>query len=453
MNPHSARSAAARRIALPATLAVCLFALFATVPAAHAAPGDLAWAKSYDGVGQNLDYFSAVVPAPNGGVYVAGLTVDTTADFIVVRYDALGGRPWLHTYDGPQQGPDYANDAAVDRHGNLIAVGQVDSPSTKMAVLKYAPSGQRRWVRIYDDPASSAEAATGVAVDQAGNEYVVGTSRGATSGPDIILVKYSAAGALRWVRHYSAPGNDIDQPSGVALDAYGNVYVTGFSYASGNYDIVTLKYDSSGHRRWVRRWDGPAGGDDLAWAIAVTGSGTVYVAGRAGGVSSGGDAVVLKYGSGGTLKWSRARSGPGANIDEYLALTLMGNGDVVATGTIYNAAVDVLTTRFTSSGGTRWQRTYDGPDGLDDVGNRVTHGPRGAIYVAGFSFGSATGGDVLTLKYSGAGVPRWDRRYTSSPAVSSDYDRDLALSAGALYVAGSQQGGVSSDALLLKYVP
>ncbi|KPK99364.1 MAG: hypothetical protein AMJ91_08120, partial [candidate division Zixibacteria bacterium SM23_73_3] len=87
-----------------------------------------------------------------------------------------------------------------------------------------------------------------------------------------------------WVRTYNGPGNSTDETNDMAVDASGNVYVTGWSVGTGtDMDYATIKYYPDGDTAWVRRYNGPANGSDQAWALALDGSNNVYVVGRAQG--------------------------------------------------------------------------------------------------------------------------------------------------------------------------
>lgn len=429
----------------------------ATAHAAFAASGDLAWQRIYNDPANGSDWFQAAAPAPNGGIYVAGAVFTAHGDILVARYDATGRRRWLHTRNGSADVNDAAFATVADRRGNLIVAGFVNAGvKAAAAVIKYGPGGQLKWARTFDDPASTGEAASIAAIDRAGNVYVAGYANNGTSGydSDIILIKYSPTGVRRWVRRYTGPGNNTDMPNDIACDAAGNVYVTGSSYfgPAAAY-VVTLKYDPAGHRRWVRL-AGTGAGIDAGTAIAVTAAGAVYVAGQTTGTASGVDAVVLKYSTRGVLRWSRTRSSSGASFDNYTDIVLTSDRDVVATGTYYGGPAnggDTLLARLSPDGSTRWVRTYNGPDSLDDEGLFVARGPSGAFFVAGQSLGTASSGDTLTLKYSRDGRLRWARRYTSD-GLNFDFTHALAVNGG-VYVAGDVSPSSGRDAALLKYRP
>jgi hypothetical protein len=84
------------------------------------------------------------------------------------------------------------------------------------------------------------------------------------------------------------------------LDAAGNVYVTGSSPGivdiNGFYhsDIVTIKYDTDGNEMWLARYNGPDNYDDGAAALAVDAAGNVNVTGYSVGWSTNSDYVTIK---------------------------------------------------------------------------------------------------------------------------------------------------------------
>src|SRR5437867_4810009 len=63
------------------------------------------------------------------------------------------------------------------------------------------------------------------------------------TGSDYATVEYDSAGVQRSVALYNGPGNSSDIASSIAIDSFGNAFVTGQSYGgvTGN-DYATIKY-------------------------------------------------------------------------------------------------------------------------------------------------------------------------------------------------------------------
>jgi len=443
--------AAARRLLLLG-LALCAAALVVGVPLAHAAPGDLAWQRTYNGTGNGEDVFTSLAPAPNGGVYVAGYTFVSNEDFVAARYDASGHRRWLRTYNGSGDGFDQLT-AAAAAGKDLVVVGYSPTASGSVVtlIIKYSPGGKRLWVRAFGSSTQIPDVAQSVAVDRAGDIYVAATEYDPATSYNMALAKYSSSGSRRWVRRYAGTGEDL--VNDLALDAAGDAYVTGTSFAAATgFDALTIKYNAAGRRRWTRRFDGGLARDESGAAIAV-GRTRVYVAGSGSDGSGGLETLLLEYTRAGTLTGSTSSGGAPGTVDLYQDLTLLSNRRPVAVGELYLGSTnleDMLIDAFTPSGSGAWRQTYNGKASENDGAHHVAAGPAGTVYVVGTSQ-TAAGSDIVTQKFGSSGTPLWAATY--SGAGGGDQDYALLVRAGSVYVAGSQQAGASDDGFLLRYRP
>ena len=97
--------------------------------------------------------------------------------------------------------------------------------------------------------------AWGMAIDAVGNVYVTGSYVSGT-GSDYLTVKYDTNGKQLWSARYDGPSH-FDIPRVIKLDQAGNVYVTGSSAGTKGFDYLTVKYDPNGNELWTARYDGP----------------------------------------------------------------------------------------------------------------------------------------------------------------------------------------------------
>ena len=130
-----------------------------------------------------------------------------------------------------------------------------------------------------------------MAVDAGGNVYVTGRSFGSLSGSDYATIAYSGAGQPLWTNRYDGPGNGGDAANALAVDASGNVVVTGWSDNAGGvyWDYATVAYSSDGKPLWTKRYNGPGNRREEPGGVAVDPSGNVYVTGFSEALGSGDD--------------------------------------------------------------------------------------------------------------------------------------------------------------------
>lgn len=234
-------------------------------------------------------------------------------------------------------------------------------------------------------------------------------------------------------------GPTDDAANGVAVDANGNTYITGYYTGTavfgsqsiaeyGGGDLFVVKLNVAGDVQWVRRAGG-ASYLDLGNAIAVDDSANVYITGGFRGTAAFGsgnlisntnsvDAFILKYDTNGNFKWA-SRTG-GQLTDEAKDIVLDGNGNGYITG-YFNGSFTVGSSTLTSAGGkdyfvakfsTNTGTFISGMSGggtADDEGKTIAFDGTN-INVAGSFQGTATfgsetaasvgGTDIFLAKYS-----------------------------------------------------
>ena len=272
-------------------------------------------------------------------------------------------------------------------------------------------------------------------------------------------------------------GGADDYSRSIALDADGNIYVTGNSAEAwtcalvactvnpytGDYDAFVAKLDgTTGDLLW-NTFLGGAGLDD-SMGIAVDNVGNVYVSGYStqtwgtplrdfGGGSADGFTAKLDAASG-TLTWHTFLGG--TEIDRSWGVAVDGTGNVYVTGNsiaawscspvactvgTFNGMEDAFTAKLDSSGALQWN-TFLGGAGTD-VGYGLTVDGGGNIYISGYStetWGAppqAHSGDSdgFAAKLNSSGALTWN---TFLGGAGTDLGYGISLDAGgSIYVAGT----------------
>jgi len=310
------------------------------------------------------------------------------------------------------------------------------------------------WFRLYDGAAHLDDVAHTLARDTSGNLYVAGSTTTVSGTTDILLLKYSADGALQWQATADPSAGGDDQALALVLDGAGNAILAGSARAGYDADLVVLKYTPAGALAWQRTFVGTTASDDGAVAIATDGANRIVVLGSTFSSTTGADFLLLQYSADGTLTWQVTIDGGAAAADYPTALAVNSTGDAVATGfsTRSDLTTDVLTIRCTASGTVAWSRLYAGSASDDDWGLDVVLDATGNTYVTGFVETGAASADCVTLKYASDGSLAWDRVFDGS---LQDHDSGHAIAvdtSGNVYVGGATRDAAGAfDFLVLAY--
>ncbi|TDN39155.1 T9SS type A sorting domain-containing protein [Hymenobacter sp. UV11] len=426
-----------------------------------------AWVARYDGPAgfraQSYDYGRVVAVDATGNVFVTGTSATGPSDYVTIKYAPGGQQLWVARYDGPAgRQADEPHALVVDAAGNAYVTGNSPDASGRSdwATIKYSPSGEQLWVARYASPNNGDDNAYGLAVDAAGNVFVTGDSNGTDPNGDFLTIKYSPAGQPLWLARFDRPGGGRDFAQALALDATGNVYVTGISYrtaeTSSGGDFATVKYSPSGQQLWATLYDGPNGGYDEGRVIAVDAAGNAYVSGFSYLAVNGsnGDYLTVKYSTTGQQLWTARYDGPAGGTDYPVATAVDAAGSVVVTGysTGSGTGSDYATVKYSATGQRQWLARYNGPANNSDVAHGLALDAEGNAYVTGSSNTTSSNSDYLTVKYAAAsGQQVWTASY-NGPANNRDDAQSVAVdAAGNVYVTGNSEGTTSTDYATIKY--
>ncbi len=296
---------------------------------------------------------------------------------------------------------------AVDGAGNSCVTGFTDSANFPTQngwdktynddhgdfdafVAKFSAEGSLLWSTYLGG--RDEDEGNGIAVDGSGNTYVVGVTLSSNfprkNGWDVTLgwedafvTKFSADGSLLWSTFLG--GNDGEDGLGIAVDAAGDAYVTGYTTSAnfptqngwdktynGSNDAFVAKFGTGGSLLWSTYLGGR--GPEWGYGIAVDGAGNAYVTGETSSLNfptrngwdttyngSGGgygDAFVAKFREDGSFLWSTYLGGNDQEVGQGIAVDGVGNAYVTGWTDSHN---------FPAFSG--WDTTYNGGKYLGDA--------------------------------------------------------------------------------------
>jgi hypothetical protein len=259
-----------------------------------------------------------------------------------------------------------------------------------------------QWATRYNGTGNLIDTGRVIRVATSGNVYVGGRTFNGNNY-DYIVLKYNSIGIQQWVNIYNSGGND--EGFFMEIDAAENVYITGNSDNATltNTDIVTLKINSVGVTQWIKRYDGTAGGNDLADAIKLDSLGNIIIAGSVDtdtqSATVNNNIAIFKYDTNGNLLWTSTHNGTTNGDDQAFDIAIDSSNNIYLTGMVNGPSnYDYATIKFNSTGSISNVLNYNGTNNSDDIPQCILF-KNNFVYVTGSSFGINSQADFTTLKY------------------------------------------------------
>ncbi|MCG3120256.1 MAG: hypothetical protein ALAOOOJD_02908 [bacterium] len=349
--------------------------------------GEQEWVARYNGPGNSIDQVSAVVLDHEGNVYVTGQSVGSSTgyDYATIKYNSQGLEQWVARYNSEMNASDVATVMAVDQIGNIYVTGS--SQGGGYTTIKYNKTGVQQWVAHY----YGSESPITIAVDASQNVYVLAKFE--------LFIKYDSLGIEQWVKPYK-----FYSATALAVDNAGNVYLLGWNkLVDGGPEYVTAKYSSDGNEKWIVHYEDSANVGNIPTAFVVDDSGNVFVTGYSGLDYKGLDFVTMKYNSIGVQQWIAHYRVPKNLYNVPVALAVDKAGSVYVTGSsgaYYASATDYVTVKYDKHGTEQWVALFNGPRNSSDSPNGVFVSAMGDVYVTGTSSGDLGWSFYTTIKYA-----------------------------------------------------
>lgn len=295
--------------------------------------GAVQWTKQLGNVtvgagASNSDTANTVAVDNSGNIYVAGQTFGNLGevnggsfDAFVSKLDSSGNLLWTTQFGSVTVGAGAAGGeafsaATVDSSGNVYLTGyasdafaEANAGMRDVIVAKLDTNGVPQWTRQYGNvsigaSASSEDFGYAIALDSSNNVVISGSTTGSLAeanagNADAFISRLDNAGNIVWTRQLGnvtlgAAASGTDFPTGLALDASNNIYVSGNTDGSlgeangGNEDLFAIKFDSAGTYQWIRQFGAAtvganASGADRHAGMAIDSDGCTYIGARTTG--------------------------------------------------------------------------------------------------------------------------------------------------------------------------
>lgn len=311
-------------------------------------------------------------------------------------------RNWIETINEPLE-LDWSK-SIVGANQKVIHVGNTieSGEGANISITLFNSDGTINWQNDFHTSSDYNDYGISVVQDSEKDIYVLGTTdNGTTNNYDILLLKYSTTGNLLWseIINSSYDLNDI----GTELILGKNeefIYICASSESSfENFDLLTLKFDIDGDFIWNRRYDYDSF-VEIPTGIKLDKENKLYVTTASGSSTDQWDYTTVRYDLNGDYLGDNRHAMQGIGFDQPLDFTQDTTGNIYITGRASSTGTnyDIRTIKLDDEHNLIWSKTYDFV-GKEDVGTSIEVDEFGNVYVGGFVTQNDNVRNLAVLKY------------------------------------------------------
>ena len=397
------------------------------------------------------------------------LTDSGGGDFFVAKFNSLGQIQWARAYG--DAGNEMVFAIATDGNNEIYIGAGTNSVGLTFAasvlnsggfLLKLDINGNPIWAYNFGINVTSI-------VTLGNNIYFTGYFFGsATIGTyffpgagntDAFIAQIDNMGNFQWAQSAGGPGDD--NATDLAVDPWGNLFITGgFGGFGGNTisigsttltsnggsDFYIAKFSYSGNFMWAMNYGGT--GAEQIMCLASDTSGNVIASGLYNGTTQLGsntynslgsdDIFLMKTDSSGNFQWARNISGAGNDRISDITTDLAGN--IYGAGYYYSSVLTIGSSTFNNQGAVdiflaKWNKNgfYQWETSIGNSGTEITSGmastPSGDIYITGWFRSPTLTFGSFPMNYSGGGVNMFLSKYS----ICAPIDTSVTFSGGTLH--------------------
>ncbi|MEL6161065.1 MAG: SBBP repeat-containing protein [Cyanobacteria bacterium J06627_32] len=354
--------------------------------------GNRIWQRQLGSSGSDNGF--EIVTDESGDVYIAGDTsgnlfgskrASDTDAWVAKLSGGSGNLVWGRQFNagvraGDTANPSFANSAfGLDVQGDQVYVSGLAIKNNQNRQIFDFSAQDDSWLGVFDKNNGQEERFTqvvdpnapfplsitpffdenyDVAVDEAGNAYLVGWTQGLSreADPSRLLLKYDAylakidnSGNVEWVQQFGTVGEGLEFGWAVDIDSQGNIITSGWttgdfgnrtSPTANSYDVFVSKFDSSGNQLVTKELGTNTDDGQFFSDLTIDDRDNIYITGYTnnekfgdGGESKGEDtdAFVAKLDNNLNEQWI-TQLGVKEKLDYATGVAVDNKGSVIVTG-------------------------------------------------------------------------------------------------------------------------